>query len=222
MNSAFRALTARELRLAFFFGADTLASLLFFILCAALFPLALGPSPALLHQMGPGILWVCMLLAGFPPLERLFNQDFEDGSLDQLMLYGVGPAGVALSKIITHWMTTGIPLLIAAIPLGLMFGLESREFPVLLGSLALGSASLSLIGGMIAAISLGARRGNILLPLLGLPLSVPILIFGAAASYAAQLGLSPASNLYLLGACFCLCLPLCPLAAGMGLKEACR
>lgn len=222
MSAAFKALVEREIRLAFFFGADTLASLLFFILCAALFPLALGPSPAMLHQMGPGILWVCMLLASFPPLERLFNQDFEDGSLDQLMLCGVAPSGVALAKMITHWMTTGLPLLIAAFPLGLMFGLEGKEFPVLIGSLALGSACISLIGGMIAAISLGARRGNILLPLLGLPLSVPVLIFGAAASYSAQLDLSPASNLYLLGAFFCLCLPLCPLAAGMGLKEACR
>lgn len=222
MSAAFKALIAREIRLAFFFGADTLGSLLFFILCAALFPLALGPSPGMLHKMGPGIIWVCLFLSSFHPLERLFNQDFEDGSLDQLMLCGLSPSGVAFSKMITHWLTTAIPLLIASLPLGVMFGLEEKEFPVLLVSLALGSASLSLIGGMIAAISLGARRGNILLPLLGIPLSVPILIFGAAASYAAQLGLSPASSLYLLGAFFCVCLPLCPLAAGVGLKEACR
>ncbi|UMM64385.1 heme exporter protein CcmB [Aristophania vespae] len=222
MRGVFPALLERELRLAIFFGADTLASMLFFILCAALFPLALGPSPTMLHQMAPGILWVCLLLSSFPPLDRLFNNDFEDGSLDQLMISGLHPAAIALAKMIAHWLTTAVPLLIAALILGLMFGLEAREFPIILGSLALGSASLSLIGGMVAAISLGARRGNILLPLLGIPLSVPILIFGAGASYGPQLNISSASNLYFLGAFFFVTMPLCPLAASMGLKEACR
>ncbi|MBM3098008.1 heme exporter protein CcmB [Gluconobacter cerinus] len=218
--TAFFALIDRDLRLAYRFGADTLASLLFFILCGSLFPLALGPSPDLLRHMGPGIIWVCALLASLLPLDRLFGSELEDGSLDLLMLTGLPAYAVAFAKMIAHWLTTGLPLLVAAIPLGIMLGVKGSELPLLLFGLMLGTMCLSLMGGMAASIVLGARRGGVLLPLLVLPLATPVLIFGAASSYAGQLGTSSSAGFDLLGACLFAMLPLCPLAAGYGLKSA--
>lgn len=216
----FRALLARDLMLSARHAADTLAAMLFFVLAASLFPLALGPSPELLRRMAPGIVWVCALLAALLPLDRLFGAELEDGSLDQLMLCGLPPAAVALAKICAHWLSTGLPLLLAAAPIALMFGLQPAAIPVLLGGLALGTLVLSLIGGMAAAIVLGARRGGVLLPLLVLPLATPALIFGAAAVDAAQSGLDWHPQLLLLGAFLAGALPLCPIAAGAGLRAA--
>lgn len=214
------ALVARELRLALRHGADTLAALLFFFLCGSLFPLALGPAPELLRRMAPGIVWVCALLATLLPLDRLFGSELEDGSLDQLLLLGLPPSLVALGKIIAHWLTTGLPLLLAASPLAIMLGIHTSDLLPLLIGLALGTPTLSLIGGMAAGIVLGARRGGVLLPLLVLPLATPVLIFGAAAGYAAQFGLSYSVELDLLGAFLALALPLCPIAAAAGLRAA--
>ena len=122
--TAFLALIDRDLRLAFRFGADTLASLLFFVLCGSPFPLALGPSPDLLRHMGPGIVWVCALLASLLPLDWLFGSELEDGSLDLLMLTGLPPSAVALAKMVAHWLTAGLPLLVASVPLGIMLGIK--------------------------------------------------------------------------------------------------
>ncbi len=216
----FRALLARDLMLSARHAADTLAAMLFFVLAASLFPLALGPSPELLRRMAPGVIWVCALLAALLPLDRLFGAELEDGSLDQLMLCGLPAPAVALAKIAAHWLATGLPLLLAAGPIALMFGLPGVAVPVLLGGLALGTLVLSLIGGMAAAIVLGARRGGVLLPLLVLPLATPALIFGAAAVDAAQGGLDWHPQLLLLGAFLALALPLCPIAAGAGLRAA--
>ncbi len=211
---------ARDLLLSARHGADTLAAALFFLLAGSLFPLALGPSPELLRRMAPGIVWVCALLAALLPLDRLFGAELEDGALDQLMLAGLPPAALALAKMVAHWLTAGLPLLLAAAPLGLMLGLPGAAVPVLLGSLLLGTLALSLIGGMAAAIVLGARRGGVLLPLLALPLATPALIFGAAAVDAAGGGLDWRPDLLLLGAFAAAALPLCPLAAGAGLRAA--
>lgn len=218
----FMALLRRELHLALNFGTDTLGAMLFFILCGSLFPLALGPSPALLHQMGPGIIWVCALLAAILPLEHLFNAELADGSLDDLMLAGLPPAGLALVKICAHWLTTGLPVLLASLPLSVMFGLSGTETGLIFTSLLMGGATLSLLGGMAASLVLGARRGGVLLPLLVLPLSTPVLIFGAGASYAPQLGIHASANLDLLGGFLLFTLPLCPLTAGSALREACK
>ncbi|MBO1324687.1 heme exporter protein CcmB [Acetobacter sp. TBRC 12305] len=220
MTALFWGIVLRDLRLALRHGADTLGAVLFFIVTATLFPLALGPSPALLRHMAPGILWVCALLAALLPLDRLFGAELEDGSLDQLLLLGLPPALVALAKMTAHWLTTGVPLLLAAIPLATMLGLPASTLPVLLGGLFLGSVVLSLIGGMGASIVLGARRGGVLLPLLTLPLATPALIFGAAAIDAATTGLPFKPDLELLGAFVAAALPLCPLAAGAGLRAA--
>ena len=214
------AIVGRDLRLALRHGADTMGAILFFIVTATLFPLALGPSPELLRHMAPGIIWVCALLAALLPLDRLFGAELEDGSLDQLLLLGVPASLVALAKITAHWLTTGIPLLLAAVPLATMLGLPASALPVLLTGLFLGSVVLSLIGGMGASIVLGARRGGVLLPLLTLPLATPALIFGAAAIDAAATGLPWQPDLELLAAFVAGALPLCPLAAGAGLRAA--
>jgi len=220
MTTRFTALLARDLLLSLRHGADTLAATLFFLLAGALFPLALGPGPDLLRQMAPGILWVCALLAALLPLDRLFGAELDDGSLDQLMLAGLPPAALALVKMIAHWLATGLPLLVAAAPLAIMLGEPLDTLPVLLLSLGAGTAILSLLGGMAAAIVLGARRGGVLLPLLVLPLATPALIFGAAAVDAAQAGLDWHPQMLLLGAFLAAALPLCPLAAGAGLRAA--
>ncbi|MFT9018420.1 heme exporter protein CcmB [Acetobacter malorum] len=220
MMGLFCALVTRDLRLALRHGADTLGAVLFFILTGTLFPLALGPSPDLLRHMAPGIIWVCALLAALLPLDRLFGAELEDGSLDQLLLLGLPPSLVALAKITAHWLTTGVPLLVAAVPLAIMLGLPTSTLPILLAGLLLGSMVLSLIGGMGASIVLGARRGGVLLPLLVLPLITPALIFGAAAIDAARTGLPWAPDLELLGAFLAAAIPLCPLAAGAGLRAA--
>lgn len=201
-------------------GADTLAALLFFLIAAALFPLAIGPGPETLGRIAPGIVWVCALLASLLPLDRLFGADFEDGSLDQLLLSGLPAAGIALAKAGAHWLATGLPLLLAAAPIALMLRLPEAALPALLAGLLPGTLVLSLLGATGAAVVLGARRGGVLLPLLVLPLAVPVLIFGAAAPDAAAAGLSIRPHLLLLAALLAAALPLCPLAAGAALRAA--
>lgn len=220
MNRLFLGIIGRDLRLALRHGADTLGAVLFFILAAALFPLALGPAPELLRRMAPGVIWVCALLASLLPLDRLFGSELEDGSLDQLLLTGLPPSLVALAKMVAHWLTTGLPLLLAAVPMAIMLGLPTATLPALMAGLVPGTMVLSLFGGMAASIVLGARRGGVLLPLLVLPLVTPVLIFGAAAVDAARTGLAYAPDMELLLAFFAGALPLCPLAAGAGLRAA--
>jgi heme exporter protein B len=218
--TTFLAVLIRDLRLSFRHGADTLAALLFFLIAAALFPLAVGPAPETLGRIAPGIVWVCALLAALLPLDRLFGADFEDGSLDQLLLSGLAPAGIALAKATSHWLVTGLPLVLAAGPLAIMLRLPDVALPALLAGLLPGTLLLSLLGSTGAAIVLGARRGGVLLPLLLLPLATPVLIFGTAAADAASGGLSPRPHLLLLTALLAAALPLCPLAAGAGLRGA--
>jgi heme exporter protein B len=211
----FLALIARELALCWRHGADTLAALLFFVIAASLFPLAIGPAPETLARLAPGIVWVCALLAAILPLDRLFGADWEDGSLDQLLLSGLPTPLIALAKAVGHWLTTGVPLLLAAGPVAIMLRLEPHLVPVLLLGLLPGTLTLSLLGTMGAAIVLGARRGGVLLPLLVLPLATPVLIFGAAAVDTAA-----SAPLLLLAALLMLALPLTTLAAGASLRAA--
>lgn len=213
-------LLARELRLSLRHGADTLAALMFFFLAALLFPLAIGPAPETLGRLAPGIVWVSALLAALLPLDRLFGADFEDGSLDLLLLSGLSAPGLAALKAASHWLVTGLPLLVAAAPLAIMLRLPPAALPALLAGLLAGTLTLSLLGTAGAALVLGARRGGVLLPLLVLPLAAPALIFGAAAADAAATGLSPRPHLLLEAALTLLALPLCPLAAGAALRDA--
>jgi heme exporter protein B len=216
----FARLLARELRLSLRHGADTLGAVLFFVLAGALFPLALGPAPEVLARLAPGVVWVCALLAALLPLDRLLGADFEDGSLDQVMLSGLPAPAIGLVKALSHWLVTGVPLLVAAGPLALMLRMDPAGLWVLLAGLLPGTMLLSLLGTMAAAIVLGARRGGVLLPLLVLPLATPVLIFGAAAADAASAGLTVRPHLLLLAALLAAALPLCPLVTGAALRSA--
>ena len=214
------ALLVRELRLGLRHGADTLAAVLFFVLAGALFPLAIGPAPETLGRIAPGIVWVCALLAALLPLDRLFGADYDDGSLDQLLLSGLHPAAIGLTKAAAHWLSTGLPLLLAAGPLAVMLRLPDAALATLLLGLVPGTMALSLLGTMGAAIVLGARRGAVLLPLLVLPLAMPVLIFGTGAVEAVASGLAARPHLLLLAAVLAAALPLCPLATGAALRSA--
>lgn len=217
--SAFAALLGREIRLALRHPADTLAAVLFFVLVAALFPFGVGPAPETLARLAPGALFAAALLAALLPLDRLFGADAEDGTLDQLLLSGLPRAGIAAAKALGHWITTGLPLLAATPVAAAMLNLPVEAWGAALGALALATALLSLLGTVGAALTLGARRGGVLLPLLVLPLAIPAVIFGAAAIEAAAAGLSPTPFLLLLGAGVSLALPLAPLAAGAALTS---
>jgi heme exporter protein B len=211
-----RALIARELRLSLRHASDSAAALLFFVIAATLFPFALGPGPEVLAAIAPGIIWVCALLAALLPLDRLFGADYEDGSLDLLLLSGMTAGGVAFAKTISHWLTTGFFLLLIAGPLAIMLRMPAGLLPLLLLSLLPGTMLLSLLGTMAAAITLGARRSAVLMPLITLPLMIPTLIFGCAAIASPH----PKPALLMLAAMLVLALPLAPLAAGAALRAA--
>lgn len=216
----FGPLLRRELRLGLRHAADSVAALLFFVVVAVLFPLGVGPEPSLLAEIGPGVIWVAALLAAILPLDRMFGADAEDGTLDQLLLSGLPPSGVALLKACAHWLLTGLPLLIVAAPLAVMFGVAPAPFAVLMLGLLPGTLVLSLLGTAAAALVVGARRGGVLLPLLVLPLATPVLIMGTLAAEAARTAAPYAAPLLVLAALFALCVPFCPLAAGAALRDA--
>jgi heme exporter protein B len=212
------ALLARELRLALRHPADTLAAVLFFVLVAALFPFGIGPAPEALARLAPGALLAAALLAALLPLDRLFGADAEDGSLDQLLLSGLPPSAAALAKAVAHGLTTGLPLLAATPVASAMLNLPVPAWGAAVAALGLATAFLSLLGTAGAALTLGARRGGVLLPLLVLPLSIPAVIFGAAGIEAAAAGIAARPYLLLLAALLAAALPLAPLAAGAALR----
>ncbi len=191
--------TARDLKLALRSKAELGVQLLFYIIVVTLFPLGVGPEPSLLRSLGPGVLWVAALLASLLSLPRLFASDFADGSLEQIALSPYPLPALVSGKILAHWLTTGLPLVVISPLLGLQFGLSGEELAVLAGGLLLGTPTLSLLGAIGAALTLGLRSSG-LVALLILPLYVPILIFGAGAVDAVRAGLSASPQLSLLGA----------------------
>ena len=191
--------TARDLKLALRSKAELGVQLLFYIIVVTLFPLGVGPEPSLLRSLGPGVLWVAALLASLLSLPRLFASDFADGSLEQIALSPYPLPALVSGKILAHWLTTGLPLVVISPLLGLQFGLSGEELAVLAGGLLLGTPTLSLLGAIGAALTLGLRSSG-LVALLILPLYVPVLIFGAGAADAVRAGLSASPQLSLLGA----------------------
>lgn len=210
----------RDLRLAFRQGLDSLMALVFFVLAVILFPFGVGPEIDLLARIAGGVIWVAALLAAMLALERLFQADYEDGTLELLALGPLPLPLLALAKIAAHWLISGLPLLAAAPLLAFILNLDDRALGALLLSLALGTPALSLIGGVGAALILGARRGGVLLALLVLPLYIPILIFGVGAVDAAGFGFAAAPHLAMLAALLLIALVLAPLAAGAALRQA--
>ena len=191
---------ARDFRLAWRNPGETMLVNAFFVLVASLFPLGVGADPQLLTRIGPGVIWVCALLAAFLSLPTMFASDYADGSLEQMSLSPHPMGGWVAGKIAAHWMMSGLPLTVLSPLLALQYGLAPDTLAVLACALALGTPVLSLLGGACTALTLGARGGGMLLALLALPLFIPVLIFGAGAAEAQASGLSPAPHLSLLGA----------------------
>lgn len=214
-----RAVCAREFKLAVRRPSDILGGLLFFVLVGSLFPLALGPDAALLRQIAPGIVWVAALLAVLLGQHRLFENDMADGSLEQWLLAPVSLTLLVGLKVAAHWVLGVLPLLLLAPLLGWQYGLDGDVIVVLLASLALGTPSLCLLAALGAALTLGLR-GQLLLALVVLPLSVPVLIFGSHAVAQVQQGLSAAPALNLMGACLCLAVLAGPWAIAGALRLA--
>lgn len=214
------ALIARDLRLLWRRRGDALQPALFAVLVVVLFALALGNEPAMLRAVAPGVLWVSAVLSGLLALDTLFRGDAEDGSLEQWMLAPVPLAWLVLVRTAVHWATTTVPLLVATPLLAELLGLPRAQLPVLLAGLALGTPLLSLLGGVVAALTIGMRRSGILLALLALPLYVPVLVFGAGSVAIAAQGHDPSGGLLLLAAGLVIALVLAPLAAATAIRIA--
>ena len=192
----------------------------FFVLAVVLFPFGVGPEPQLLSRIGTGVIWVTALLAALLSLERLFQGDYEDGSLEALALAPLPLEVAVLAKCLAHWLVTGLPLLLVAPILALLLNVDPSGYPTLLAAMLLGTPSLSLIGAVGAALTLGARRGGVLLSLLVLPLYIPVLVFGVAAVEAELAGFGARPHLLILAAIATAAVPLAPLAAAAALRQA--
>jgi len=218
--NALLAIIRRDLLLAMRRKSEVLTALFFFIIVVSLFPLGIGPETALLRKIAPGILWVAALLATMLGLSRLFAPDHADGTLEQMVL-APAPLGLLVTgKIIAHWLTTGLPLVLLAPVLGIQFDLEPGALGILVIALLLGTPLLSLIGAIGAALTLGVRGGGVLLSLLVLPLYVPALIFGAGAVEAHLSGLGAGGHLSLLAALLALAVFFAPWATTAALRIA--
>jgi heme exporter protein B len=210
----------RDLTLAMRHPGETMLVVAFFVLVASLFPLGVGAEPQLLQRIGPGVIWVCALLAAFLSLPALFASDYSDGSLEQMLLSPHPMIGWTSGKIAAHWVVSGLPLTALSPLLGLQYGLAPETLGTLAASLLIGTPVLSLLGAACTALALGARGGGMLLALLALPLFVPVLIFGAGAAEAQASGLSPTPHLSLLAAGLILASMAVPFAACAAIRIA--
>jgi heme exporter protein B len=208
----------RDLVLAMRRRADVLTTLIFFVIVVSLFPLGVGPELDMLRKMAPGVLWVAALLSSMLSLGRLFSADYQDGTLEQMMLAPQSLSMLVLGKMAAHWMVSGLPLVILAPVLGVQFDMSVQTLGVLVLGLLLGTPILSMLGGIGAALTLGLRGGGVLLSLLVLPLCIPVLIFGTGAVEAISSGLSIASHLSLLGALLVLALVFTPWVTAQALR----
>jgi heme exporter protein B len=216
--SMFRWIVARDLTLAWRRRADVLSTLFFFIIVVSLFPLGIGPESQLLRSIAPGVVWVAALLASMLSLNRVFQNDYQDGTLEQMLLTPQPLYLVVMGKIVAQWLVSEVPLVLIAPLIGVQFDLPTDTLVVLFISLLIGTPILSLIGSVGAALTLGLRGGGVLIALLILPLYIPVLIFGAGAVDASIIGVSPLANLYLLGALLAMSLIFAPWATSAALR----
>jgi heme exporter protein B len=200
MRDLFLAVLLRDLRLAARRRIESLLPLVFFVVAVSLFPLGVGPETETLREIAPGIVWVCALLATMLSVSSLYAGDLADGSLEQMLLSAQPPSIVAAAKATAHWIVTGAPLIVASPVIGLLFDLSWPALGALMLTLLLGTPTLSLLGGLGAALTLGLRSGGMLLILVVLPLATPALIFGAGATAAVEAGMSTSGHYSLLGA----------------------
>ncbi|HEY1838051.1 MAG: heme exporter protein CcmB [Rhizomicrobium sp.] len=211
------ALLLRDIRLATRAGGSAVLALAFFAMVATLVPFGVGPDLKLLAQIAGGMLWVAAILAALISLDRLFQADFEDGSLDVIALSPLSLEATAAAKIAAHWLTTGLPLTILSPLLALLYDMPERAYPALVISLLIGTPAVSAIGAIGAALTLAVRRGGLILPLIVLPLLVPVVIFGAGAVLAALNGLSNGA-LWFLAAFSIAAVLLSPFAAAAAVR----
>lgn len=211
---------ARDVKLALRHPGETMLVVAFFVLVASLFPLGIGADPQVLQRIGPGVIWVCALLAAFLSLPAMFAADYADGALEQMALSPHPMAGWASGKIAAHWVATGLPLTVLSPLLGIQYGLAPETLVALACALALGTPVLSLLGAACTALTLGARGGGMLLALLALPLFIPVLVFGAGAAEAQAAGLTAAPHLSLLGAVLILAAMAVPFAVCAAIRIA--
>ena len=216
--NGFAHIVRRDIRLALRHGSGTYWTLLFFLLTVTLFPLGVGPELAVLERISTGVVWVTALLAAMLSLDRLFQADFEDGSLELMALAPVPLEITVLAKCAAHWITTGLPLAAASPFMGLLLNMDPAGFPVLVAGMLLGTPVLSLIGSIGAALTVGIRRGGVLLSLLVLPMYVPTLIFGVTGVDAAVVGLGARPHLLLLSAILLGAIALAPWASAAALR----
>ena len=218
LTRAFVILIRRDLMLAVRHRAEMANPILFFVLVTSLFPLGIGANPALLQAVAPGVIWVAALLAALLSIENVFRSDFEDGSLEQYLLSSHPLSVLVLAKITAHWLVTGLPLLLISPLLGILMGLPVDAIKILFITLLLGTPVLSLIGAVGVALTVGLRKGGMILSLLVLPLYVPVLIFASSAVDTAAAGLPVTAHLSLITALLLLALSLSPFATAAALR----
>ena len=212
------ALARRDLLVAVRSRGDAAHPLAFFILTVVLFGLGTGPDRSVLAEVGPGIVWVLALLATMMSTESMFRRDFEDGTLEQMLLHGRPLFAAVLGKLFAHWCTSGLLLTVLSPLAALMLQMRAEAVPTLAASLVLGTPTLTLIGAVAAALTVSLGRGGVLAAVIALPLFVPVLIFGAGAVLAAAAGTSPAGHLMWLAVLFAAAVTLAPFAVGLALK----
>jgi heme exporter protein B len=209
---------ARDLRLAVRHWDQVIQPLIFFAIITTLFPLAISPALDELRRIAPGVVWVAAMLASLLALESLFRPDVEDGTMEQWVLSGQPLSLLLLAKVATHWLLTGLPLVLMSPLVATALGMPPSVWPVLMATLALGTGSLSMLGGVGAALTVGVRRGSVLLALLVLPLEMPVLIFGARAVDLAMQGEAVAAPLNLLAAVLLFFVSLGPFAMAAAMR----
>ena len=213
------AIIRRDLSLVMRQGSDAFVVLIFFVVTVTLFPLGVSPDPLILQNLASGIVWVSALLAAMLSLDRLFQTDYDDGSLELLVLSPYPLELVVLCKCLVHWLTTGLPIMVISPVLALMLNIKTGDFFYLISSMALGTPIISLLGAVGAALVLGSRRSGVLIALLIIPLTIPILLFGVAAIQAATEGYSASSPLMFLGALLLFSIALCPWVIASSLRQ---
>jgi|TARA_B100001559_G_scaffold17020_1_gene14301 heme exporter protein B len=213
------AIIRRDLSLVMRQGSDAFVVLIFFIVTVTLFPLGVSPDPLILQNLASGIVWVGALLAAMLSLDRLFQTDYDDGSLELLVLSPYPLEIVVLCKCFVHWLTTGLPIMVISPVLALMLNIKTGAFLYLITSMALGTPIISLLGAVGAALVLGSRRSGVLIALLIIPLTIPILLFGVGAIQAATEGYSASSPLMFLGAFLLFSIALCPWVIASSLRQ---
>lgn len=218
MSGSLLAIFKRDMSLAFRQRAELLQPMMFFVLVISLFPLGVGPGPETLQKIGPGVIWVAAILSSLLGMERLFRDDFQDGTLEQIMLSGVPMPLVTLVKVAVHWLASIVPLILLSPLLALFLNLTVEMFQALLLTLVIGTPLLSLVGAVAVGLTVGLQKGGVLLALLLLPVFVPLLIFATAAVDAAALQLPYSAHLGLIGAMLLLAFALAPTAIAYALR----